>query len=341
MGLSQAATTPPATSELRPPPRGSEAAFAPGFGQRVLLTVDTEEEFDWRAPFTRDRHGLTHVPQIAHFQEFCEGLGATPLYLVDWPIANDPLAVEIIGDAVRRGKAEVGVQLHPWVNPPFEEDVNVRNSFAGNLPPALEAAKFMALRDRIEDAFGTAPLSYRAGRYGIGPHSADLMKRAGIKVDTSVRTLFDYSNWAGPDYSHHPLNPYWVDPERELLELPVSSVFRGALRNVGPQVHRLQRHVPTLFSSFSRLGLLERIVLTPEGTTVAEGLRGVDKALELDLPVLVLSFHSPSLAAGHTPYVETEKEVERLYRWFAEVYAKLDSHGVASTTITEIIAAAR
>lgn len=342
MGKSLSATTPPPpTAELRPPPRGREAAFAPDFGRRVLLTVDTEEEFDWRAPFTRDRHGLTHVPQIAHFQQFCEKLGASPVYLVDWPIANDPLSVEIIGDAVRRGTAEVGVQLHPWVNPPFEEDVSVRNSFAGNLPPALEEAKFMMLRDRIEEAFGVAPLSYRAGRYGIGPNSAELMKRAGIKVDTSVRALYDYSCWAGPDYSHHPLTPYWVDESRELLELPVSTVYRGALHNAGPRLQRLQPRLPMLFAGFSRLGLLERIGLTPEGTTVAEGLRGVDRALEIGLPVLVLSFHSPSLVAGHTPYVETEAEVEQLYRWFAEVYAKLDSHGVATTTIAEIIAAAR
>jgi len=333
--------SPPATARLKPPPPGREAVFAPGFGQRVLLTVDTEEEFRWGAPFTRDRHGLTHVPEIARFQQFCERLGASPLYLVDWPIVNDPRAVEIIGDAVRRGAAEVGVQLHPWVNPPFEEEVNIRNSFAGNLPPALEEAKFMLLRDRIEEAFGTAPLSYRAGRYGIGPHSADLLKRAGIRVDTSVRALYDYRIWDGPDYSHHPLRPYWVDEDRELLEVPLSSVHCGALRRVGRRLQWIERRAPVLFSGFSRLGLLERIGLTPEGTTVAEELRGVDRALDLGLPVLVLSFHSPSLAAGHTPYVKSAADVETLYAWFDIAYRELARRGVTSTTIAEIIAAAR
>ena len=28
------------------PPSGREARFAPGFGQRFIVTVDTEEEFD-------------------------------------------------------------------------------------------------------------------------------------------------------------------------------------------------------------------------------------------------------------------------------------------------------
>jgi hypothetical protein len=139
---------------LVPPPAKAAARFAEGFGQRVLLTVDTEEEFDWNAPFRRDGHGLSHLAAIPRFQRFCEGIGAHPVYLVDWPVVRDPQAVAIIGDAVRRGTAEVGIQLHPWVNPPFEEEVSARNSFAGNLPPALEAAKFGILRDAIEAAFG-------------------------------------------------------------------------------------------------------------------------------------------------------------------------------------------
>jgi hypothetical protein len=326
-------------SMLTPPPFGSTATFAPEFGQRVLLTVDTEEEFNWRAPFQRDGYGLSHVAAIPRFQSFCESIGAHPVYLVDWPIATDPLAVEVIGDAVQRGTAEVGVQLHPWVNPPFDEEVSVYNSFAGNLPQALEAAKFAALRDMIETAFGKAPLIYRAGRYGLGPHTADLLRSSGIRIDTSVRSLFDYSDLGGPDYSRHPLAPYWTDSTHRLLELPVTSAYSGPLRQFGPLIHRAQRHVPMFFSGFSRLNLLERIALTPEGVSGDEAIRGIDIALGSGLPVLVLSFHSPTLAPGHTPYAATEAKVEALYEWFAEVYAELDRRGVRSTTVPEIIAA--
>lgn len=326
-------------SMLEVPPAGRSAAFAPGFGQRVLLTVDTEEEFDWRAPFRREGYGLSHVAAIPRFQAFCERLGAHPVYLVDWPVVQDARAVEVIGDAVRRGTADVGVQLHPWVNPPFEEEVSTANSFAGNLPQGLEAAKFMALRDAIEAAFGSAPLIYRAGRYGLGPKTAALLKRAGIRIDTSVRSLFDYSHQGGPDYSNHPLCPYWVDPEQQLLELPVTSAYWGPLRRIGPMIHRVQRHVPTFFSGFSRLRLLERIALTPEGVSAGEALRGVDLSIEAGLPVLVLSFHSPTLAPGHTPYAQTEAQVEALYAWFETVYTHLAARGVTSCTLADIIAA--
>jgi hypothetical protein len=326
-------------SMLEVPPAGRSAVFAPGFGQRVLLTVDTEEEFDWRAPFRREGYGLSHTAAIPRFQAFCETLGAHPVYLVDWPIVHDARAVEVIGDAVRRGTADVGVQLHPWVNPPFEEDVSTANSFAGNLPQALEVAKFSALRDAVEAAFGSAPQIYRAGRYGLGPNTAAMLRQAGIRIDTSVRPLFDYSDQGGPDYSNHPLAPYWVDPDHALLELPVTSTFWGPLRRLGPLIHRVQRHVPTFFSGFSRLGLLERIALTPEGVSAREALRGIDLSLDAGLPLLVLSFHSPTLAPGHTPYARTEGEVETLYAWFETVYAHLAARGVRSCTVADIIAA--
>lgn len=326
-------------SMLKPPPTGAAAQFDPGFGQRVLLTVDTEEEFDWGAPFRREGYGLSHVAAIPRFQSFCERLSAHPVYLVDWPIVTDPAAVEIIGDAVRRGTAEVGVQLHPWVNPPFEEEVTRFHSFAGNLPPALEAAKFTALRDAIEEAFGAPPLIYRAGRYGLGPHTADLLKANGIRIDTSVRSLFDYSAEGGPDYSRHPLAPYWVDEARRLLELPVTTVHWGLLRNLGRQLQRVGERIPRAMGVLSRLSLLERIALTPEGVSAEEALRGIDIALDSGLPVLVLSFHSPTLAPGHTPYAATEAGVEALYAWFETVYAALGRRGVRSCTVAGIVAA--
>lgn len=315
--------------------------FSDDFGQRVLLTVDTEEEFNWNAPFQRNAHGLSHVSRIARFQAFCEEIGAHPVYLVDWPITQSAEAVEIIGDAIQRDAAEIGLQLHPWVNPPFDEELSAHNSFAGNLPADIEEAKFTALRDRVEQVFGASPLIYRAGRYGLGPHTANMLSHSGVAIDSSARPLFDYSMQGGPDFSDYPKAPYWLDETRNVLELPITSVFSGLLRNQGQHVHRIQRHVPTFFSAFNRLNLLERIPLTPEGVTVEEALRGIDIALNDGLPILVLSFHSPSLAPGCTPYVKDEAAVDSLYSWFAQIYAYLDQCGVRSVSLRQILDATR
>ena len=89
----------------------------------------------------------------------------------------------------------------------------------------------------------------------------------------------------------------------------------------------------------ARLGLLERIALTPEGVSAAEAIKGIDMAIDDGLPVLVLSFHSPSLAVGHTPYVRDEAGLDRLYGWFDRVYDYLEMRGIEPTTVKDIIAA--
>lgn len=305
------------------------------------MTVDTEEDFDWNSDFKRDGHSLDSVGHIAKLQQFCEGLGVSPVYLVDWPVANSPEAQELIGTAVESGKAEIGVQLHPWVNPPFDEQVDRHNSFAGNLPPALEREKFARLRDLIEEKFGTAPRIYRAGRYGIGPATAQMLGESGIAIDTSVRSRFDYSAEGGPDFSRHPIYPYWADSEKRLMELPLTTVYWGMLRQQGPALFPLARRFAHAGGFLSRLGLLERIALTPEGVSREEALRGIDIALDEDLPVSVLSFHSPSLVPGNTPYIRDEADLDRFYDWLRAAYAYFSMRGVQPTTVAEIIAATR
>lgn len=331
----------PGGSLLAPPAAADRVRFPGDFGQRVILTIDTEEEFDWNAPFQRTGHGLEHVRELARFQAFCEEIGAHPIYMVDWPITEAPQAIKVIGDAVARGAAELGMQLHPWVNPPFDEELSVRHSFPGNLAPEIEAAKFHSLRARIETVFGTRPLIYRAGRYGVGPATAGLLEEAGVAIDTSVRTLFDYSAQGGPDFSQHPASPYWAGTNGGVLELPITSTFWGLLRQQGRLLHGLQRHVPTFFGAFSRFALLERIALTPEGVSIEEAIRGIDIALDDGLPLLVLSFHSPSLAPGFTPYAPDEAGVEAIYAWLRAVYAYLRQRGVANVALAQVLEAAR
>ncbi|WP_068073838.1 polysaccharide deacetylase family protein [Novosphingobium lentum] len=327
------------TSILDLPGPDDVVRFRPGFGQRFILTVDTEEEFDWTKPFDRSGHGLGHVPRLAKFQQFCEGRGVCPIYLIDYPVATDPAAAEVLADAVAAGRAEVGVQLHPWVNPPHDEDINVHNSFAGNLPADLERAKFRKLRDAIEQNFGAPPMIYRAGRYGVGPATAQLLSDSAIAIDTSVRARFDYSSGGGPNFRSHPLEPYWIDQRGGLMELPLTSVFWGLLRRQGELLYPALWRMPSLRGALARLGLLERIPLTPEGVSEDEAIKGIDIAIDDGLPILVFSFHSPSLRPGHTPYVRDEDDLDRFYGWWRAVFDYLEQRSVKPTTVREIIGA--
>lgn len=239
-----------------------------------------------------------------------------------------------------QGRAEIGVQLHPWVNPPFDEEVNTFNSFAGNLPAELERAKFNVLRDQIVDAFGVQPQIYRAGRYGLGPNTESILREGGITIDSSVRSCFDYSKGGGGNYHFHPLEPYWVGHDHALLELPLTTVFSGMLRRRGNIWYSHLWRIPQIRGLLAKMGVLERIPLTPEGVTKEEALKGIDVAVENGLPLLVFSFHSPSLQPGHTPYVHTQDDLDGLYAWWRAVFSRLERMGVRPTTVREIQEAA-
>ena len=326
------------------PGSGDFVRFKPGFAPRFLVTVDTEEEFDWNGPFARAEHSLDSIPRLAKFQQFCDGFGVVPVYLIDYPVATDPRTVGALGEAVAQRRADIGVQLHPWVNPPLDEAISARNSFAGNLPPELERAKFRKLKDAIEQAFGVTPAIYRAGRYGVGPATAGILAEERIAVDSSVRALFDYSGEGGPNFRDHPLEPWWVGgrsgDHRALLELPLTTVYWGVLRRQGRWLHPALWRAPRLRGLLARLGLLERIPLTPEGVAAEEALKAIDIALDDGLPLLVFSFHSPSLLPGHTPYVRDEGDLDRLYRWWRTCFEHLARRGVKPASVGEIIAAA-
>lgn len=324
-------------SLLDPPPPGLRARFKPGFGQRALLTIDTEEEFDWSKPFTPSGHKVDHLMRIGKFQEFCEGMGVVPVYLVDWPVVGSDLAKEVFPPLVANGRAEIGVQLHPWVNPPQRETVNARNSYAGNLPPDLEREKFDNLVDAIEQNLGVSPLIYRAGRYGVGPETAAILKGRGIAIDTSVRPHHDYSDDGGPDFTRHPDYPYWTDEQRNLLEIPLTTCYWGMLRKQGAMLQPLIRKFPGLGGALAKTGMLERIPLTPEGTTSEEAIRCIDIALDDGFELLVISLHSPSLVPGHTPYVRSEDDLDALYGWLRAVYGYFSLRGVKPTSVGEIM----
>lgn len=323
------------------PSQAARVQFGAGFSQRFIVTVDTEEEFDWGEPLQREGHTVRSVGRLARFQEFCENEGVVPIYLVDYPVATSPTAADILRPEVLAGRAEIGVQLHPWVSPPHEEDVTQRNSYAGNLPEPLERAKFERLRGAIAENFGAPPLIYRAGRYGVGPNTAQILADNGLAIDSSVRSRFDYSSNGGPNFRDFPVEPYWLSRSPDLLELPLTTVFWGPLRQLGAWLYPQLWRVPKLRGALARLGLLERIPLTPEGVTLEEAIRGIDIAIDQQLPVLVFSFHSPSLAAGFTPYVRDEADLDAFYDWWRGVFAYLRLRKVQPSSVADIITAVR
>jgi hypothetical protein len=320
-----------------PPAIDRQVRWPNDFGTRFTIMVDTEEEFDWSAPFSRDNRSTQAIAALpdAHRRFSERGIGIT--YLVDHPIATSPLAIETLNELLRDGRSAIGAQLHPWVTPPFDETINDRNSFAGNLDSRLEHAKIAALTTAIVSAFGVAPLIYRAGRYGLGPDSAASLIAHGYRIDSSMRARYDYSGIGGPDYRAIGNAGFWID--RDLIELPLTSIFTGRLRKSGAALHPLLARVPYGPAIAARSGLLARVALTPEDMPLADALEAIRVAVGEGERLLNFSFHSPSVAPGHTSFVRDTGDLAAFHRWWDQVLALLDRLDVHSASHDELIEA--
>ncbi len=319
--------------------KNSHAIWPKDLGCRFLISIDTEEEFDWDGPFQRSGHTNISVKKLQRFQSFVEKFDIKPVYFVDYSIVEDDEAAAFLKSVTERDTASIGVHLHPWINPPFEEEVNSFNSFAGNLPKELEEKKILNLRQVIEEKTGKRPVVYRAGRYGVGPNSIEILLKHGFTIDSSVRSRFDYSSESGPDFAHIGPEPFWLDKNRRLLELPLTTVFSGLLRKQADILSASFNRSSLIRGLFSKLKILERIPLTPEGVSAREAKEAIDVALDDQLNLLVFSFHSPSLSSGHTPYVQTDQDLDRFYDWWRSVIDHLLERGVSPIGIDELMTA--
>lgn len=304
-----------------PPPLSFILADNAGLDRPVLCVIlDTEEEFDWAAPFSRANVLVESLAHIHRGQEIFRRFGVQPAYLMDHAVVADPRAADVFGPWLAAGECLAGAQLHPWVTPPDEEVVCPLNSYPCNLPPDLERRKLATLTQAITARLGVAPRIYKAGRYGIDIRREAMLAELGYEVDTSVMPYRDFSGLGGgPNFFGYPDRPFWTSAERQVLYLPVSQGLVGPLRHLGRG--RLGEAAFGHVSSRLRLPgvlaacrLLERIMLTPEGVSIEELRRLLDCQLRDGHRVFALSLHSPSFMPGGTPYARDAGDVQVLLR---------------------------
>ena len=285
---------------------------------QALLTVviDTEEEFDWSAPFNRDSRSVNCISHQHLAQEVFRKHNIIPTYVIDHAVAEDDTAVGILREWMEDGTCLIGTHLHPWVNPPYDEEVCVHNSYAGNLPYELEKAKLGTLTDLIERKTGRRPVIYKAGRYGAGPNTSRILAELGYEIDTSVVADTDFSADTGPDFRGLPTQPYYFCyGNRRFLELPNCRGYDGLLARWGSTLYPLlagQTGIRSLMAGvMAKLSLLERIPLTPEGIHAEDHIRMTRCMHNIGRRVFNYAYHSSSLMIGGSPYVKDQAQLEK------------------------------
>jgi len=157
-------------------------------------------------------------------------------------------------------------------------------------------------------------------------------------MDGSVVPFTALNHDGGPDFSSHDAHPFWFgDAAHRMLEIPATAGYSGHLHQMGRSLYpKIQAPVCQrlrLPGIASRLGLLERVKLTPEGYTADELIRMTGCMLQQGVQVFGLTYHSPSLVPGNTAYVNSEQQLKEFLNTLKVYLTHFQSNsvGVLST----------
>lgn len=311
-----------------------------------LVTIDTEED-QW-SDYSTAGQTLENIKAIPRLQTLFEKYNTRPTYLISRPVAQDPYAVEILGDIEKEGKAEIGAHCHPWNTPPFTETINPYNSMLCNLPSSLQYEKLLSLTCAIQNNFKIQPVSFRSGRWGYNSSVADSLARLGYLVDSSLTPFMDWSAYNGPDLSDSPLCPFFFNPPRimtsvsdgSVFEIPVSIGFSRTnfkmSHNVFAFFEKTRLTKKYFIGSLVRLGILKKIWLSPEISTSKEMTLLISILKRKGAKHLNLMFHSNSLKPGNTPFVKNSDDINRFFMRLEKVLHYIDSLGCQPVTLSEL-----
>ncbi len=283
-----------------------------------LLTIDTEEEWDWNGDFPRSPFSTSNIEQIPDFQQFCGELGIRPTYFVDHAVANSDTAVTILKQYFDSGECDVGAHLHPWANPPMLEPADDFHSHAVNLPLSSFESKINVLTKKLQSCFGAHPYSYRAGRWGVNADHLKILATAGYKVDSSVRPFYKDKYFS---YENAQTKPYWPSfddvlstdaSQKMILELPTTSGYNLSKFEILDRLHSKLSTAPLnkvrLIGILWQLGIVRKITVTPEGHDAGDICRCIDAAVKRGDKVISMFFHSSDLLPGCTQYVRSDAD---------------------------------
>jgi hypothetical protein len=315
-----------------------------------IITIDTEGDNQWDHGRELTVENLRFVPR---FQDLCNKYQVKPTYLVTSEVCEDPFAREIFTDYLLTQKAEIGAHLHSWTTPPFLDKDGYRfndanHAFATELPVDLLTEKIKILTNQIETSFGVHPLSFRSGRYGFNKTLGRILTENSYLVDSSVTPYTSWNNYmgisggsGGPDFMDKTPFPYNYHYNNiKILEIPVTILPTRFPLNKN---HALAKYYFKNVDNSIFLRLFRKLIyqnqplwLRPHNWMTIDLFDEIlNEGRNLELPYLVMMFHSSELMPGCSIYRPDKNSIEKLYELLERFFILLQKKNIKCVTLTE------
>jgi len=301
-----------------------------------LVTIDTEEEREWGGSYKDHTHyTVENIKWLDPLQAIFDKHGVKATYLIDYPVAINKEALAILKRYRTQHNAEIGTHLHPWVNPPYEEELGERNSYTSNLPVELQLKKMTVLTDTIADGVGERPVTYRAGRYGFNESTVGVLKELNYTVDTSIVPFRQAKRSHEPHFGYMPsIEPYDLDTnnimrpgQSGLLEVPLTVGFNK----------KVPRWLASRYVDLPNIGIrrvlkkalnLDLYWLRPSYANLRQ-MKELSEAVQAGGGTFLnMMFHSNELMPKGSKYCKTQEDVDnylkRLDDYFSWLNRRLD-----------------
>jgi len=319
----------------------------------LVITIDTEADFGpgWVAQSPESYQNIRQLERAL---------------LPTLERAQTPATLLLTGDLLERDAPsrqceelrrqagwELGTHLHGELVAPKRRYESISGVTLKDLqcayPQELEKAKMLTLTQLFGDRFGFAPRSFRAGRYGAGPHTFQCCLRLGYAVDTSVLPgQIVREGSASADFRSFSPFPCVVAKldGRALLEIPISlkpGLISGKWRKRAES--HLRNAVPNGTPGAPKLPTIRRLLrplvsptwLRPSFAS-ARKMMHVLAWLEAQVgsPAVVanMMFHSNELLAAASPYNATDYDVEQFIDRIGTTLAKARETGWRPVTLS-------
>lgn len=314
---------------------------------KLVITIDTEED-NW-GNFISKGYTLENLKRLPVLQDLFDKFNARPTYLITYPVAADEQSIKTLKGIQEEGRGEIGTHCHPWNTPPFDEEINAFNSMLCNLPPDLQYRKLEHLHRIIEKNLGTTPISFRSGRWGYSKDVAKNIRKLGYKIDTSISSFMDWSEYHGPDFTDISPRPFLFsdeDPFREsqngdILEVPATVGFlqkNFILCNcIVGKIEKKPLSYLRIKGLLYRLGLLNKVWLSPEISDGETMIKLAQNMKKKKIPFINLVFHSTALKAGLSPFVKTAADEKEFLGRIRKFLSFTEAEGIESIKLVDAL----
>jgi peptidoglycan/xylan/chitin deacetylase (PgdA/CDA1 family) len=306
---------------------------------RVFLCVSIDCECD-KGPAWKTRVPLrfdgVRTGVVERIHPLVAAHRAKATYLLSPELLRDEASVDVL-DALEG--CELGAHLHGEMADPGAFVPEVTRDVQRDYPPDVERAKLTSLTSAFRAAFGRAPRSFRAGRFGLGANTVPILEDLGYSVESSVTPGVDWTSVSpGLSFVGAPSQPYHPDPtdptrpgRSRLLEVPVTTVARVA------RVARAVARVPFVGRLAEPRWL--RPTKTDGAGLVAIARTAVRAALK-ERPrapvVLNAMLHNVEVVAGASPYAATEAGAHGILESLGTLLAWARREGIACIGLGDV-----